>query len=92
MSHSSTWAPGLNYRNRHGDGDRDWTLHAACRGHHNPDMWFPGTHQRPSPEAIAICNTVCPVREACRQYARDLHIAYGIWGGLHQRAREEGHR
>lgn len=74
----------LVHRQRSGDGDRDWMIQARCRGHENPDLWFPVSKDREnSADAIQECWR-CPVRAECANYAEQLDIPYGIWGGQRQ--------
>lgn len=65
-----------------------WSEDAACRGHHNPDMWFPssGGLSRWNLEAIQMCRS-CPVQQPCLQHAVDTH-ADGIWGGMTAKERK----
>ena len=46
--------------------DWQWQEQAACRN---------------MPSAKAVCAS-CPVIQACRKQALELHEPYGIWGGL----------
>lgn len=32
--------------------------------------------------AKEVCNTKCPVRDQCREYALEENIDHGVWGGL----------
>ncbi|MGI5252792.1 WhiB family transcriptional regulator [Actinacidiphila glaucinigra] len=59
----------------------DWREQATCRGHEDPDLWFPNpTDYARQRAAIVICRT-CPVQAACDQWADDNRIPDGIWGG-----------
>jgi WhiB family redox-sensing transcriptional regulator len=53
----------------------------------DPEAFFPekGGSTR---EAKAVCR-VCPVREACLNYALDRQERFGIWGGLSERERRQ---
>lgn len=56
-----------------------WEAEGACRGHKNPDLWFPERGEA-NAEAKAICHA-CPVRRACLDFALTHRIQYGVWGG-----------
>ncbi len=53
-------------------------------GENMSDAWFAKFYgNNPTPEAVhamEVCGQ-CPVQDACRQYADDLRIDVGIWGG-----------
>lgn len=75
----------------------DWT-DAACR--HSDADFFPegadGGGNRPGlfkaiKAAKAVC-AVCPLIEACRDYAIDNGLDWGIWGGMTARARIDARR
>jgi WhiB family redox-sensing transcriptional regulator len=51
----------------------EWRLRAACRGHADPDIWFPE-------EAKRICRG-CVVRSECGTDAVDHEVRIGIAGG-----------
>ena len=69
--------------------DPRWDEKAACRGHANPDLWFPerGSPNAETREALRICFEDCGVRAECLAYAQELQIPFGIWGGVQQKAR-----
>nr|WP_169823348.1 WhiB family transcriptional regulator [Aldersonia kunmingensis] len=52
---------------------------AACRGHKNPDWWFPG-HGSGS-KAIRVCRQ-CPVTGSCAKYALDSRRVDGVVAGV----------
>lgn len=57
-------------------------LAAAGLGITPADLWHPDrTTMVPIDRAVASYCDVCPVRDACFQYAIDNTIEYGIWGG-----------
>lgn len=59
----------------------DWVLHAACRHHPNPDLWYPDSNDHHGrQQAIAICRR-CPVQHACTDHAEQQRECHGIWGG-----------
>lgn len=63
---------------------------AACRGHHDPDLWGEGPPGDPDPmreaAAKAICGG-CPERIDCGLWAIEYREV-GIWGGMTSRERE----
>jgi WhiB family redox-sensing transcriptional regulator len=61
-----------------------WRYRAACRGA-DLDLFFPGRGESAEP-ARRIC-ALCPVRQACLDYALSHGIVHGIWGGLAERDR-----
>jgi WhiB family redox-sensing transcriptional regulator len=61
--------------------DETWRVEAACSGV-SSDLFFPvGEDPESSAAAKDIC-AVCPVREACLQYAISTNQTEGVWGGL----------
>ena len=61
-----------------------WRQRAACRGI-DPDIFYPASEEE-ADEAKAIC-AVCPVREACLEYALANRERDGVWGGATERER-----
>ena len=61
-----------------------WRQRAACRGV-DPDIFYPASDEE-SDEAKAVCG-VCPVREACLEYALVNRERDGVWGGATERER-----
>ena len=61
-----------------------WRQRAACRGV-DPDVFYPTTDEE-ADEAKSICG-VCPVREACLEYALVSRERDGVWGGATERER-----
>lgn len=67
----------------------DWMARGACAsGEYDRDLWFPepveGRYS--SKGAQKICNTKCPVRDECREYAVTFPaLLKGVWGGLSYR-------
>lgn len=64
--------------------ERPWAAYAACRTV-DPDVFFPATEDDTA-SALRICRG-CPVIEECRDWALDMRIRYGVWGGLTERDR-----
>ncbi|MFR9807090.1 WhiB family transcriptional regulator [Pseudonocardia sp. RS010] len=65
--------------------DGEWKLRAACRGHPDPDLWFPdGGPGRPRRDAhsaaVDVCRG-CTVRARCLDYALARDDRHGVWGG-----------
>ena len=60
--------------------NRDWMVHAPCRGQDN--LFFPPSSRHVSTieAAQAICAT-CPVFSECSQYAEEMNVSYGVWAG-----------
>ncbi len=56
----------------------------ACQAY-DPELWFPigtgPTAHLQTVAAKAICG-VCPLIEACRDWATETNAEFGIWGGL----------
>jgi hypothetical protein len=66
----------------------NWKLEAICgSGEYDPDLWFPDQYDsKGSAEAKRICNTECPVRDQCAEYAINFPMALtGVWGGMSRR-------
>lgn len=61
-----------------------WRQRAACRGV-DPDVFYPISDED-AEEAKSICR-VCPVREACLEYALANRERDGVWGGATERER-----
>jgi WhiB family redox-sensing transcriptional regulator len=63
----------------------DFRHRAACR-EEDPELFFPVGNTGPAllqiEEAKAVCNTRCPVREQCLQWAMQAGQDAGVWGGL----------
>ena len=65
----------------------DWRRYARCLGA-DPALFYPATEDddEAAEPAKAICR-VCPVREACLEYAITAREKLGVWGGLTERER-----
>lgn len=61
-----------------------WQALARCRGV-PAEIFYPLTDEE-AEEPKAICG-VCPVREACLEYAITAREKEGVWGGLTERER-----
>lgn len=62
----------------------DWRHQAACLNE-DPELFFPVGNTGPAlmqiAEAKKVCR-ICPVREACLQWALDAGQDHGVWGGM----------
>lgn len=67
-----------------GAGKPEWMDRGACKG--CLDLFFPERGQS-TKEAKAVCWGGCPVREICLEYALDIGVKDGIWGGMSERQR-----
>ena len=63
--------------------NREWMIHAACRGV-DTNVFFPSGNgiqgRRQSERAILICRE-CPVYRECGEYRKATHSLYGVWAG-----------
>lgn len=61
----------------------EWMAQGACGNPEvNPDLWF-ADDQLARNTAKKICNTKCPVREQCLDYALNFPVSLtGVWGGV----------
>ncbi len=62
--------------------EQRWRERAACQD--APTEWFfPEDPQRPNAynEGRKVCN-ICPVSDACLNYALDMEEEFGLWGGM----------
>jgi WhiB family redox-sensing transcriptional regulator len=75
--------------------ESDWRLPAACRGHSDPNLFFPDKDTYPDvaerrmavKAAKQICAD-CVIIEQC--FIRGLNgNEYGIWGGTNERERNK---
>jgi WhiB family redox-sensing transcriptional regulator len=68
----------------------DWRNRAACRNDPDPNLWFPvgvsGPAVLQAAEAKAVCLR-CPALSACRAYALDNNIEFGIYGAMTEQER-----
>lgn len=60
-----------------------WSDAALCRGG-GPNLWFSGDLPDRA-RAKRVC-AVCPVHDACAEYAI-RHESFGVWGGMTERDR-----
>lgn len=69
----------------------EWHKDAACRGHANPDLWFPEERsplaQMQTMRALWICAS-CPVKDLCLEDAMCKKEKHGIRGGKTTRQRK----
>jgi len=72
-----------------------WQTRGACRTE-DPELFFPdgtsGRHAAQAEEAKAICNTRCPVRDTCLDWALEQRQDSGVWGGTTEQERRRIHR
>lgn len=62
--------------------NEEWLDRAACKGHPNPEVFFPDKGEcAKAREARAVCRT-CPVQRECLAYAIEHNETNGIWGGI----------
>jgi len=61
-----------------------WRKRAACRGI-DPEVFYPVSDED-ADEAKVIC-AMCPVRQACLEYALAHREREGVWGGATERER-----
>lgn len=61
-----------------------WRQRAACRGV-DPDIFYPVSDED-ALDAKAICG-ICPVRQACLEWALTNRERDGVWGGATERER-----
>jgi WhiB family redox-sensing transcriptional regulator len=61
-----------------------WRQRAACRGV-DPDIFYPVSDEDAT-DAKAIC-AMCPVGEACLEWALSTRERDGVWGGATERER-----
>lgn len=64
--------------------ERPWAAYASCRDA-DPEMFFP-REPGDATAAIRVCNG-CPVRDECLDWALEMRISYGVWGGTTERER-----
>jgi len=63
-----------------------WRQQARCRGV-DPEVFYPVSEDdEDAAEAKSIC-ALCPVREACLEFALTTREKNGVWGGLTERER-----
>lgn len=63
----------------------DWHQHAACRGMmldpEQPNFFIPRGDQIGMLKRVRQVCDECPVKDDCLDYALNLNIQVGIWGG-----------
>ena len=69
--------------------ERPWAAYASCR-EADPELFFGGSDAQ-TREAVKICSG-CAVRDECLEWALDMRISYGIWGGLTEQERRRALR
>jgi WhiB family redox-sensing transcriptional regulator len=68
-----------------GETSHEWMADGACRSARGVDF-FP-TDGAGVAAAQKVC-AACPVRRPCLQFALDLGITHGVWGGTSDRERQ----
>jgi WhiB family redox-sensing transcriptional regulator len=69
----------------------DWRHRAACRDE-DPELFFPVSDAGPGAQQAAKAKAVCarcPVQRECLNYAVELGLDHGIFGGTTERERRE---
>lgn len=69
----------------------DWLEQAACRDMDTNLFFFEPGNNHAAVAARKICGR-CPVKEDCLQYAIDLHMTDGMFGGTTERERRQVRR
>lgn len=64
--------------------ERPWAAYAACR-EADPELFFSGDEEATA-AAIRICRG-CPVSDECLDWALEMRVRYGVWGGATERER-----
>jgi len=70
----------------------EWAQRGACRDRQfDPEWWWPTSRDGDwgNRMALAICRTLCPVRDACLAHAIDQAEDAGIWGGMSTEQRRQ---
>ena len=70
------------------ESDRSWMSFGLCLG--ATDLFFAERGESMA-EAKKVCSQ-CPVKAECLQYAMDLNIKHGVWGGVSERQRRQKRR
>ena len=68
----------------------EWQRDAECARYAGIVDFFPSRGES-AHDAKAVC-AVCPVREACLDFALRMRITHGVWGGLSERERRQVRR
>jgi WhiB family transcriptional regulator, redox-sensing transcriptional regulator len=66
--------------------DEDWRTKGRCRSAPDPDAWFPEGDPGLLRYAQEQCS-ICPVREACANWALTYGEKVGVWGGMTENER-----
>lgn len=78
-----TYGP-YNVFTKFGGADRDWMKDATCAHDHDPETFFPhakGPKARKAQVKARIVCMSCPGMDECRDYAEQLMVTDGVWGG-----------
>ena len=63
------------------NAELEWQSRAACVSQSDADFFPERGGKRDVAAAKAVC-AGCPVRAECLDYALDMRVRFGIWGGL----------
>lgn len=63
----------------------DWLDHAACASVDSRAFFASGCHSREQVHAAKRVCAMCPVQDACRDYAITTGERNGVWGGMSQK-------
>ena len=64
--------------------ERPWAAYASCR-EADPELFFPPDDSS-ADAALRICSG-CAVADECLDWALEMRITYGVWGGATERDR-----
>jgi len=71
-----------------------WRDQALCL-HHDPDLFFPVGEKGPARQQVEQAKRVCfacPVRSQCLDWAVQIGIENGVWGGQDEVERRQARR
>jgi WhiB family redox-sensing transcriptional regulator len=63
-----------------------WRQYARCLGA-DPEIFYPPPDSDDGSDAAKAICAICPVLEACLEYALYAREKQGVWGGLDERER-----
>lgn len=62
------------------DAAAHWRLAGACRGK-DPELWFPERSNSKEARAAKRTCAECPVKSRCLEWAVEVGVEFGVWGG-----------